>query len=79
MFYCENCGREFEQPMTIYPAEPRGLKLMVCPFCQSMDVCHSIGKCDECGRFIYPSIESYYKLRTMLNTVFCDDCIERID
>lgn len=78
MFYCENCGREFKNLMTILPAEPKGLKMMVCPFCQSMDVFQSIGKCDDCGKFLYPAIDTIYRSTTHLGIWYCGECMERL-
>lgn len=78
MFYCEKCGREFEELMTILPAEPRGLKQMVCPFCLSIDVYHSIGKCDDCGEFVYPTIDTIYRSTNHLGLLYCGDCMERM-
>lgn len=52
MYYCSACGGEFEYARVYFEPRPKGNeRLLLCPFCDSMDFHEKRGEyCSYCGR-----------------------------
>lgn len=77
MFYCTDCGREFEKMLRLHSIDGSKYDRLVCPHCGGEDISRDIGKCDQCGAYLYPG-ETMYKLISVPQILFCENCIERL-
>lgn len=55
MWFCTNCGTEFDEPkyeyevVGEYHGSPARELLMTCPLCKATDITEDYGYCTECG------------------------------
>lgn len=77
MFCCADCGREFEKAAQIVSSDGSSYSRLVCPHCGSGDIARDIGKCDRCGDYLYAG-ETIYRLISVPQVLFCENCLERL-
>ena len=77
MFFCTDCGREFEKAAQIVSSDGSSYSHLVCPKCGGADIARDIGRCDQCGNYLYQG-ETIYRLNSVPQVLFCENCLERL-